>query len=444
MAAVTAAQTATPATGERTSPYAWFVLFVLFMVYILNFLDRQLLAILTEPIRKELGLSDTQMGMLGGIYFAAFYTIIGIPVGWLADRTNRVRILALGCFLWSLCTFACGVAKTYPMLVAARMGVGVGEAGGAPPSYSIISDYFPAHKRGQALALFSLGVPMGQGLGAAFGGKTAELYGWRMAFIALGIIGVVMSILVLLLVREPKRGAQDVALDTHMTEAPPVGLEEEKAKFGQTIKEFFGRKLLLYAALACGSTAFILYAILQWALPVMMRETGVSLGEISLYYGLTIAVAMGVGTWLSGILVDKLRKWRSDAYALVPVGSLLLSAPFLLLFLHSPTWQTALMALSIPMFSTMAYLAPALAVVQNSVKPSQRTMSGALLLLVLNLIGLGGGPTFVGIVSDALHPAYGDHSLKMAMHWLLPVYAIAIFFLMMEARELRREAAAKK
>ncbi|MBU6320577.1 MAG: MFS transporter, partial [Alphaproteobacteria bacterium] len=175
----------------RTPAYSWVVLAMLCVIYTFNFLDRQLISILTEPIRKELGLSDLQMGLLGGIYFAAFYTIIGVIVGALADRTSRVRILFIGSFLWSLFTIACGMAKTYPMLMAARMGVGVGEAAGAPPSYSIISDYFPARRRGMALGLFSLGVPFGMALGAGLGAKIAELYGWRSAFIFIGAGGIV-------------------------------------------------------------------------------------------------------------------------------------------------------------------------------------------------------------------------------------------------------------
>jgi len=436
---MSAATTTATAGTERQSTYSWFVLFVLCSVYILNFLDRQLLAILTEPIKNDLGLSDTQMGLLGGIYFAAFYTIIGVPVGWLADRTNRVRILAAGCFLWSLGTFACGRANSFATLAAGRMLVGFGEAGGAPPSYSIISDYFAKEKRGTALALFSLGVPFGQALGAGFGAKTAELYGWRTAFIALGVIGIVMSILVVILVREPKRGAKDVKLDTHMQEAPTTALDDERPQFFRTMKEFFGNPTLTWLAFAAGMCSFVGYAVLNWTVPFLIREKGINMGEVALYYALMLAVAMGLGNWLSGVLVDWLGKRSRRAYALVPAAAMTLAIPFYILFLMAPTWQWSMVFLAVPTCLNIVYLAPALAVVQNTVRPSQRTMSGALLLMVINLIGLGGGPTLIGWLSDQFAPAYGVHSLYMALFALVPVYVIAVVLLLMEARALSKD-----
>ena len=173
---------------SRDGRYAWVVLALLCWVYVLNFLDRQLLSILAKPIQDDLGLSDGQLGRLGGLYFALFYCILGVPVAWLADRGNRVRVLAIACVLWSAATAACGMARNYPQLAFARMSVGIGEAGGVPPSYSIISDYFPATQRGTALGLFNLGPPIGQALGVAFGAKVAAAYSWRPAFVLLGAI----------------------------------------------------------------------------------------------------------------------------------------------------------------------------------------------------------------------------------------------------------------
>src|SRR5262245_40885128 len=189
---------------------AWWALAVLCFVYVLNFLDRQLLSILAKPIQDDLGVTDGQLGLITGLYFALFYCVLAIPVGWLADRSNRVRILSLACLLWSAATVACGFSSSYPQLAAARMSVGVGEAGGVPPSYAIICDYFPPGMRGTALGLFNFGPPIGQALGIAFGASIAAAYNWRSAFVSLGAVGIIAAALVWTFVREPLRGGLDV------------------------------------------------------------------------------------------------------------------------------------------------------------------------------------------------------------------------------------------
>src|SRR5688572_15893740 len=205
---------------------AWAVLAILCFVYVLNFLDRQLLSILAKPIQDELGVTDGQLGRISGLYFALFYCILAIPVGWLADRTNRVRVLSFACALWSAATVACGLASNYAQLAAARMSVGVGEAGGVPPSYAIISDYFPSGRRGTAMGLFNLGPPIGQALGVAFGAAIAAAYDWRLAFILLGGVGVFAALAVLLFVKEPSRGGLDrPAVQTAAPVAAPVATE---------------------------------------------------------------------------------------------------------------------------------------------------------------------------------------------------------------------------
>src|SRR5687767_13962338 len=206
-----AARQSLPRAGAVGDPgvRAWSALAILGFVYVLNFLDRQLLSILAKPIQDDLGVTDGQLGMISGLYFALFYCLLAIPVGWLADRTNRVRVLSFACALWSAATVACGLSSTYAQLAAARMSVGVGEAGGVPPSYAIISDYFPSGTRGTALGLFNLGPPIGQALGVAFGASIAASYSWRSAFVVLGAVGIVAAVLVYLLVREPVRGGLD-------------------------------------------------------------------------------------------------------------------------------------------------------------------------------------------------------------------------------------------
>lgn len=202
-------------TKPQSLRRSYFVVAMLGGVYSLNFLDRQLLSILAEPVKADLALSDTQLGLLSGLAFALFYSIFGIPVAWLADRSNRKRIVAGACALWSLFTIGCGMAQSFTQIALARVGVGIGEAGGSPPSYSIIADYFPPEKRGGAMALYSLGVPLGTTAGAALGGWIASQYGWRSAFISIGLFGIFFAALVAVTVREPRRGTFDAAPGEH-------------------------------------------------------------------------------------------------------------------------------------------------------------------------------------------------------------------------------------
>lgn len=418
------------AATPKVHPEAWIVLAVLLFIYIFNFLDRQLMSILQEPIKDELGLTDAQLGLMTGLYFALVYTVLGVVVGFLADRTNRRNILFAGAFLWSLFTVACGLAKTYPTMVAARMGVGVGEAAGAPPSYSIISDYFPAHMRGTALALFSLGVPFGMALGAAFGAKIHEIWGWRTAFIGIGAAGIVASFLLLILVHEPKRGAMD--------DPEKARQAQEKSGFIETTRDFFSNPVLLLTALGCGAAAFVGYALLNWNVSFLIRVKGISYDAISKYYALMLAVSIGAGTLLSGALVDWLVKRSRVWYALLPAIAFALALPFHLAYVWAPDWQTALWLAAGPSFLNIFYLAPALAVVQNTVKPSQRTMAGALLLLVNNLVGLGFGPTYVGTLSDMFAESLGPvEGLKTAFAWVAPVYALTCLILLAQAWAIR-------
>ncbi|MBC6983505.1 MFS transporter [Caulobacter sp. 17J80-11] len=408
---------------------AGFVLAILGFVYVLNFLDRQLLSILAKPIQDELGVTDGQLGLISGLYFALFYCLISIPVGWLADRTNRVRVVAFACALWSAATIACGLARSYPQLVGARMAVGVGEAGGVPPSYAIISDYFPSGKRGTALGLFNLGPPVGQALGVAFGASIAAAFDWRSAFLAIGAVGVVTALVVLMTVREPRRGGLDAASEA---KAPAEG-------FWKTCRMFFTRPVLLLVSLACGANQFVTYALLNFATLFLMREKGMTLQEVAVWYALVVGVGAGGGIFLGGRLVDWLARKSKRAYALLPAVALVLAVPFFIGFVWAPDWQTALKFLIVPMFLNYFYLSPSVALVQEEVRPSQRVLSGALLLLVMNLIGLGLGPTFLGAASDFLRASYPEHSLQMAFYTLVPFYAVAVALFLALARALKRE-----
>jgi MFS family permease len=420
----------TVARPARVATRSWVVLGILCFVYVLNFLDRQLLSILAKPIQDSLHITDGQLGLISGLYFALFYCLIAIPVGWIADRTNRVWVLSAACALWSTATMVCGLAVSYRQLAVARMAVGVGEAGGVPPSYAIISDYFPPGRRGTALGLFNLGPPIGAALGVAIGAAIAAAYSWRDAFIVLGSVGLVTAVLVAAIVREPERGGLD----------SPKADGISASGFLQTIRMFFGRKSLVLAALGSGATQMITYGAGNFTTLFLMREKGMTLAQVAIYYALVVAIGMSAGIFVSGRVIDRFTSRSKQAYATVPAASLALAVPFYIAFVWAPTWPLALVLLLGPTFLNYFYLSSAVTLVQEEVRPDQRVMSGALLLLVMNLIGLGLGPTYVGAVSDYFHAAHPHHSLQLAFYALLPFYAVAIALFLWLARVLRDES----
>ena len=413
----------------QTSARAWSVLFILCFVYVVNFLDRQLLSILAKPIQDSLHVTDSQLGRIGGLYFALFYCIIAIPVGWIADRTNRSRVLGLACALWSAATMACGFSRTYPQLVAARMAVGIGEAGGVPPSYAIISDTFPPGQRGTALGFYNHGPPLGQALGIAFGASIAAAYSWRHAFIALGAVGIAAALIVFVFVREPKRGG----LDPVVTDAPVV-----RAGLWATTKMFFTTPALILMALAGGATQFITYGSVNFTTLFLMREKGMTLSEVAVWLALITGICMSGGIFFSGWLSDVFGKRSKRAFAFIPIVGLVIAAPLFAAFVHEPSWRTAVLFLAGPTFFNYFYLSPSVAFIKQEVRPDQRVLSGALLLLVMNQIGLGLGPTYVGAASDYLRAYDAHHSLQLALYSLLPFYVLAIVLFLWLAAIMRR------
>ncbi|HEV7138484.1 MAG TPA: MFS transporter [Steroidobacteraceae bacterium] len=420
-----------PQAAHAPGPRAWIALVVLCGVYVLNFLDRSLLAILAKPIQDTLHITDGQLGLIGGLYFAFFYCFIAIPIGWLADKTNRVNVLSVSCAIWSIATACCGLAIRYPQLVVARMMVGVGEAGGVPPSYALITDYFPPGRRGKAFGIYNLGPPIGAALGIAFGAAIAAAFNWRDAFLALGAVGILVAIATRLILRDPPRGGLDPAPASPA--AAPSGLYE-------TVAMFFSRPILVLAALGSGATQMITYGLGNFTSLFLMREKGMTLDEIAIWYALVVGVAMSAGMLVSGQVVDRLTRRSKSAYATVPAASLVLAIPFYVAFVWVPSWPLALLLLAGPMFLNYFYLSSSIALVQEEVRPDQRVMAGALLLLVMNFIGLGLGPAFVGAMSDFFHASHPEHSLQIALYALTPFYVIAILIFLALARVLRRDS----
>jgi MFS family permease len=409
------------------------VLITLCFVYVLNFLDRSLISILAKPIQDSLHITDGQLGLLGGLLFALFYCFIAIPVGWVADKTNRVWVLTVACAIWSGATMACGMAANFTQLAIARMTVGFGEAGGVPPSYAIITDSFPPGRRGTALSIYNLGPPIGAALGIAFGASIAAAYSWRLAFIVLGAIGVVAAILVRVIVREPKQGGMD--------HAPAAATVETAASgFFQTIKMFFSRPSLVLAAVASGITQIITYGSGNFTTLLLMREKGMTLNEVAVWSALVVAIGMSAGIYVSGWAIDRFTRRSKAAYAILPAISLTLALPFFIAFIWAPSWQLSLVFLIGPYFLNYFYLSSSVTLVQEEVRPDQRVTSGALLLLVMNFTGMGIGPTFVGEISDFFHASHPHSSLQIAFYMLVPFYLVAIALFLWLARVLRKES----
>jgi len=419
---------AEPVAAAVSGPRARIVLYTLCAVYVLNFLDRSLLAILAKPIQDTLHISDGQLGLIGGLYFAFFYCFIAIPIGWLADRTHRVNVLSLACAIWSVATACCGLATSYPRLVASRMLVGVGEAGGVPPSYALITDYFPPGQRGAAFGIYNLGPPIGAALGIAFGAAIAAAFNWRDAFIDIGVVGIIAAVAIRLIVREPPRGGLD---------ATPAAAASAPARFWTTVRMFFSRPSLVLAALGSGITQLVTYGVGNFTTLFLMREKGMTLDQVAVYYALVVGIAMSAGMLVSGRMLDRFIRRSKSAYAILPAASLTLAIPFYLGFVWTPSWHLSLLLLAAPMFLNYFYLASSIALVQEEVRPDQRVMAGALLLLVMNFIGLGLGPTYVGAASDFFHTSHPEHSLQLALYTMTPFYLIAIVIFLWLARVLR-------
>lgn len=408
-----------------TPGVARYGLFMLTLVYAFNFIDRQILVILQEPIKHDMGLSDAQLGLLSGFSFALVYITAGIPIAYWADRTNRRNIIAVALTVWSGMTALSGLAQNYTQLLLARIGVGIGEAGGSPPAHSMISDYYPPQKRATALAIYSTGVHLGILLGFVTGGVLSQMFGWRVAFFAVGIPGVLFALVFFLTVREPQRGRWEVA-----------AAREHKPGFRETMRVLSAFKSFRYIALGAGLTAFAGYGNGNFAPSYLIRNHGFTVGEV----GVLLAIAGGgggmLGTFFGGYISDRLgvgdRRW----YLWVPAiaGSLALPLAFPYLLLDNTNVVVA--ALFAVTMTSNAYLGSTLAVSHSLVPPATRAMTSAVLFFILNLIGLGLGPLTVGLLSDYLVPYFGNDSLRYAMLFVALLSSPAILLYVLAARHL--------
>jgi predicted MFS family arabinose efflux permease len=387
-----------PGAPDFTPGYRAYALGLLVVVYVLNFVDRQILTILAKPIADELQFSDTQLGLLTGPAFALFYTFAGIPIARWADVGVRRSIIALALFIWSGMTALTAGAANLTQLALARVGVGVGEAGCSPPAHSYISDLFPLDKRATALAIYSLGIPIGGSLGSLLGGWLGQLYGWRVAFLAVGLPGVLLALVVRYTLREPPRAV------VHQRES---------------VRDVFGfmlrRRAFVHMSMGAALHAFYGYGAASFIPVFLMRVHGFELGPLGTWLA-AIGLTTGVlGTYLGGAVSDRLAKAQVRWYMRVPAVASLIGIPFTFLFYLWPEGRTALL-LSVPgALLGPIYLGPTFAMTQSLVRPHMRALASAILLFIINLIGLGLGPWFVGMLSDALKPSYGVDAIRYAL-----------------------------
>lgn len=393
-------------TGETDRIYKarHYALGILVVVYTFNFIDRQILSILLEPVKSDLGLSDTAMGMLTGFAFAMFYATLGIPIARFADRTNRRNLIAGALAIWSAFTALSGLAQNFWHLLAARIGVGVGEAGCSPPAHSMIADYYPAEQRATALGIYSLGIPFGIMFGLFAGGWINEFFGWRAAFFVVGVPGLILAILVRYTLAEPPRGMAEGRVDSG-----------EQPSIGETMAYLWQKKSFRHMSFAAALTAFVGYGFITWAPAFLIRSYGMGTGEIGTWFGLVLGIPGGIGIALGGYLADKFGAKDPKWYLWTTAIALLVMTPFNLMVYLATDSTMSLLGMIIPVLLGNFYQATTFSQTQGISTLRMRAVAAGILLFILNFIGLGFGPQVVGIVSDLLSDSYGTESLRYAL-----------------------------
>ena len=391
-----------------------YTLFMLVVVFTSSHVDRQIMGILGQPIKESLLISDTQLGLLTGIMFAAFYATLGMPMAMWADRHNRRNLISFSVFLWSLMTALCAAATSFVQLLLMRIGVGVGEAGSNPPSHSMISDLYPPENRSTAMAIFGTGVNWGILIGFLVGGWINEWYGWRVAFLVVGLPGILIALLVRFTVSEPPRGYSEALV--HEVPPPP---------FWAVVRFLFASPVLRNVVIAGTLTAFAGYASVIWVPIYLVRIHEMGTGEAGTYLALTLGVGGAIGIYLGGRIADHLGKKYGEhwlAWLVAIVG--LISVPFMLLCFFAETAETAILAYAIPAFLGTIYVACGFALIQNHTPLEMRSVCAAINLFILNIIGLGLGPFTIGFLSDLFEPSMGQDSLRYGL--LATLVAIAL------------------
>jgi MFS transporter, Spinster family, sphingosine-1-phosphate transporter len=415
------------------------VLWILLTVYIFNFLDRQIINILAEPIKRDLGLSDTQLGLMTGLAFALFYTVLGIPIARYADRTttNRVGLISVALVTWSGMTAICGLAQNFAQLLIARVGVGVGEAGCTPAAHSLIADLAPPEKRPAAMAFYSLGIPIGGLLGLVLGGQLADAFGWRWAFVVVGLPGIILAGVVWLALRDPRMSAAATSLRNQSPKQVHVSVKT-------AIGEIFGSRAFVLLIIAGSFSAFLSYGKATWTIIFFQRSYGLSPGETGLWLGLLAGLAGGIGTWLGGWLATRYGHSNRRHVLTAPAIGMLIATPIQFLAFSSGNWVMALALLFVPYVFNSLYLGPTYSSAQGLVRVEVRAMASAVLLFAQNLIGLGLGPLFFGMLSDGIKPMAGEESVRWVLYGAAWLGLLPAFFFWWASLRLNEELDQKR
>ncbi|MEC7613020.1 MAG: MFS transporter [Pseudomonadota bacterium] len=424
------------ANEAQQNPYTsmsarYYAVGLLTVVYTFNFIDRQLLSILQESIKADLLLSDQQLGLLTGIAFAMFYVTAGIPIARWADRGNRRNIVALAIGVWSFMTAISGLVQNYVQLLLARMGVGVGEAGGSPPAHSIISDIFPPERRASALAFYSMGVNIGILFGFLAGGWLNEIFDWRTAFFVVGAPGLIIALIVRYTLREPIRG---------LSEQRQV--ETQTVPFSNVLNLLMSRPAFKHMAFGAALNAFAGYSTSSWTASFMIRSHGMSTGELGTWLAMIMGFGGAVGVFAGGVIAERLARKDVRWYMWLPALTGLICVPFMVANYMVAGAYTALIVSIIPGVLFNVYLGNTLAMTHGLVGLRMRALASAILFFILNLIGLGLGPWVIGLLSDQLAPTLGQESLRHAMLYLLPAmmtWSVIHFYL--ASRTLKEDLA---
>ncbi|MFZ4603756.1 MAG: spinster family MFS transporter [Caulobacterales bacterium] len=431
---------ASPGQTGLSKGYVNYALGMLLVIYTLNFLDRQIVNILAEPIKQDLGLSDTQLGLLTGLAFAVVYTVFGIPIARFADRphANRVWIIAIALSVWSAFTALCGLAQNFLQLTLARIGVGIGEAGCTPPAHALIADKVAPERRASALALYSMGVPIGSLLGLAIGGVIADSLGWRWGFILVGLPGLLLAVVAVATLKEPRRLA---AMKAVQAAAPP------QASIFKALGELGRKKAYWNVCFAAAVISFLGYGQIAFFGSFFVRVHQMPISEIGLLLGLMIGVSGVIGTFIGGQIADAAAKKDTRAYVTVPAVAIIAGGPFFVAAMLTPNPYLCIALLAVPTGLNSLWYGPVYAAVQGIVPPRLRATAVAIMLFIVNMIGLGLGPLTLGLVSDYFATALGmgaAEGLRWAILTTGAVGLIAFTFFLLARRTIREELEAAK
>lgn len=411
----------------KSQHYKWYALALLFLMYVINIIDRHIINILIEPIKAELALGDAEAGFITGLAFALFYTVMGVPIAILADRHHRARLICLCSALWSLATAATGAASSYASMAAARMAVGVGEAGLTPTANSLIGDLFEPRNRGKALGIYISAVSIGTMLAGLLGGWLEGQVGWRMTFVLLAIAGLALTAIFRVSFQEPPRGSLD-----DVSSAPERGTYT----LMETVKHLLGKRSCRYFFPAFALVGFVGAAINNWTPAFFMRSHEMNLMQMAASVGAIFGAGGALGMIGGGLLADHFSTRDVSSYLKVPAIAVLVSLPLYFGVYVVSASTLALLLLAVPVTVGAIIVPPVLALIQRLAKNNMRAVAVAVFLVVVHLIGMGFGPLLVGMISDALHPIAGADSLRYALMTIIPLNLLAVLLFWRGARHV--------